>query len=170
MPVFRGNGLRAVELARRRGRQDVEHERALPGAAHARDARQQADGKFHVDAAEIVRPRLAHREKRAAGLLLLRVADDAQLARQRRPRARDLGGKLHARRGRALEQQMAALRARLGPELDDLVGDAHRVLVVLDDEHRVAAIAQRADRLEQFLVVVRMQSDAGLVEHVDHAD
>ena len=35
------------------------------------------------------------------------------------------------------------------PDVDDVVGDADRLLVVLDDEHRVAEIAQPDERLDQ---------------------
>ena len=41
---------------------------------------------------------------------------------------------------------------------------------MFDHEHGVAAIAQFAERGEQPLVVVRVQPDAGFVEHVDDTD
>ena len=44
------------------------------------------------------------------------------------------------------------------------------VLVVLDDHHRVAQIAQAGERLDEALVVALVQTDRRLVEHVEHAD
>ena len=56
-----------------------------------------------------------------------------------------------------------------GPEIDQIVGGANRLLVVLDDEHGVAEIAQLAERREQPAVVALVQADRRLVEHVQHA-
>ena len=42
--------------------------------------------------------------------------------------------------------------------------------VVLDDEHRVAEVAQREQRREQARVVALVQPDRRLVEDVEHAD
>ena len=40
---------------------------------------------------------------------------------------------------------------------------------MLDDDHRVAEVAQAAQRHEQALVVALVQADRGLVEDVEHA-
>ena len=45
---------------------------------------------------------------------------------------------------RALRDDLAAVLARAGPHVDDVVGGADRLLVVLDDDHRVAEVAQAA--------------------------
>ena len=60
-------------------------------------------------------------------------------------------------------------RPARGPEVDDVVGRADRVLVVLHDDHRVAEVAQAAERAQQPLVVALVQADARLVEDVEHA-
>jgi hypothetical protein len=44
-----------------------------------------------------------------------------------------------------------------------------RVLVVLDDDHRVAEVAQVAQRVEQAGIVALVQADGRLVQHVEHA-
>ena len=64
----------------------------------------------------------------------------------------------------------AALLAGAEPEIDDLVGDANHVGVVLDDQHRVALIAQLPQDRDQPQVVARVQADRRLVEHVERAD
>ena len=65
---------------------------------------------------------------------------------------------------------MAAAHAGAGAEVDDVVGGPHRVFVVLDDDDRVAQVAQPFERAEQPLVVARVQADRRLVEDVEHAD
>ena len=70
----------------------------------------------------------------------------------------------------ALRDDFAAMHAGAGADVDDVVGEADRVFVVLDHDHRVAQIAQARERAEQALVVALVQADRGLVEHVHHAD
>ena len=68
------------------------------------------------------------------------------------------------------EHELAALLAALGPELHHVVGGADRLEVVLDDEHRVAAVAQPKQQLEQPVHVARVQADRRLVEDVERVD
>ena len=51
-----------------------------------------------------------------------------------------------------------------------MVGRTHRVFVVLDDEKRVADVAQVFEDLDQPRVVARMKADARFVENVERAD
>ena len=71
---------------------------------------------------------------------------------------------------RPLGDDLAPLDAGPGAEVDEMVGRAHRVLVVLDDDHRVAQVAQPLQGREQPVVVARVQADRRLVEDVEHAD
>ena len=57
-----------------------------------------------------------------------------------------------------------------GPELHHVVRRADRLEVVLDDEHRVAAVAQPEEQPEQPVHVARVQADRRLVEHVERVD
>ena len=70
----------------------------------------------------------------------------------------------------ARDHDLAAVLARAGPDVDDVVGDPDRLLVVLDDEHRVAEVPQADHRVDEALVVALVQPDRRLVEHVEHAD
>ena len=65
---------------------------------------------------------------------------------------------------------LAAVLAGARPHVDDVVGRAHGLLVVLDDDHRVAEVAQAQQRVDEAAVVALVQADAGLVEDVEHAD
>ena len=70
---------------------------------------------------------------------------------------------------RALGDDVAAVLARAGADVDDVVGGAHRLLVVLDDQQRVAQVAQALQRADQPGVVALVQADARLVQDVEHA-
>src|SRR5690606_10707 len=65
---------------------------------------------------------------------------------------------------------LAAVRARAGPEVDDVVGGEDRLAVVLDHDHGVAEVAQVDQRVQEPLVVALMEPDRRLVEDVHHAD
>ena len=54
-------------------------------------------------------------------------------------------------------------------DVDDIVGGQDRVLVMLDDDDRVAEVAQVLQRVEQAGIVALVQADRRLVEHVEHA-
>ena len=77
--------------------------------------------------------------------------------------ARDLGR-------RALGDDLAAVLAGARAHVDHPVGRADGVLVVLDDDHGVADVAQPRERVDQAVVVALVQADRRLVEDVQHAD
>src|SRR3546814_6937985 len=64
---------------------------------------------------------------------------------------------------------MAAMHAGAGTKIDEMVGGSNRLLIVLDDDHRVAEVARANQGLEQTTVVAVMQPDRGLVENVKDA-
>ena len=70
---------------------------------------------------------------------------------------------------RPLHDHAAAVHARARAHLDDVIRRADRVLVVLDDDHGVADVAQALERGDHLDVVLGVQPDARLVEHVQHA-
>ena len=54
-------------------------------------------------------------------------------------------------------------------DVHDPVGHADGLLVVLDDDERVADVAQPHERGDELGVVLLVQADGGLVEDVEHA-
>ena len=72
--------------------------------------------------------------------------------------------------GGADGDDFAAADAGAGAEVDQVVGGPHRVFVVFDDDDRVAQVAELGERVEQALVVARVEADRGFVEDVEHAD
>jgi len=67
--------------------------------------------------------------------------------------------------GRARAQHAAAAVAAFGTEVDDPVGRADHVEVMLDHDQRMAACEQFAERLHQLGDVVEMQARGRFVEH-----
>ena len=66
--------------------------------------------------------------------------------------------------GRARRDQPAARLAALRTEVDDPVGRADHVEVVLDDDQRMPGVEQAAERAEQLRDVVEVQAGRRLVE------
>ena len=50
-----------------------------------------------------------------------------------------------------------------------MIGGAHRVFIVLDDDHRVTELRQPAQGEQQAIVIPRVQADRRLVENVENA-
>ena len=71
--------------------------------------------------------------------------------------------------GRAGGDDLAAMDAGRRAHIDEVIGGADRLLVMLDDDHGVAEIAQPLQRREQPVIVALMQPDRGLVQHIEHA-
>lgn len=71
--------------------------------------------------------------------------------------------------GRAVGEEFAAVDAGGGAEVNDAVGAGHEFVVVLDDEERVALGAERLERVDEAVVVARVEANARLVEDVEDA-
>ena len=59
--------------------------------------------------------------------------------------------------------------ARPRADVHDIIRRAHRVLVVLDHDQRIAEVAQTLERREQLVVVALVQTDGRLVEDIEDA-
>jgi hypothetical protein len=70
---------------------------------------------------------------------------------------------------RALGDDLAAVLAGARPEVDHVVGRRDRLLVVLDDDHAVAELAQLEQRVDQPPVVALVEADRRLVQDVEDA-
>ena len=73
-----------------------------------------------------------------------------------------------ARRRSSPARRQCRVHAGPGAHLDDVVGGANRVLIVLDDDHRVADVAQPRERADHLHVVLGMQTDARSSSTVEH--
>ena len=106
-------------------------------------------------------------KNRPSGTLRSARNRDRLLARQVR------AGQALARTGqvvdRPLGDDLASLDAGPWPEVNKMVGRAHRVFIVLDDDHRVAQLGEPAQGRQQSIVVTRVQADRRLVENIEDA-
>ena len=71
--------------------------------------------------------------------------------------------------GGACRDHLPPQFARSGAEVDYMRGSAYGVFVVFDHHQRVAARFEFLQRVEEYLIVARMQADGRLVEYVAHA-
>ena len=123
-------------------------------------------GTLHVDVLEVVLGRTLDLDVASRLATLPRDLDPAG-ARQELPGERL--GNLRDLIGGALRDHVAAVLTGERADVEHMVGGAHRVLVVLDDQHGVAEVAQTLERRDQLVVVALVQADRGLVEDVEHA-
>ena len=72
--------------------------------------------------------------------------------------------------GGALEDHFATFAPSTGTDVYNVVGTEHHIAVVLNDDDGIAQVAQFLQRTDESLVVTLMQTNAGLVEDVEHVD
>ena len=68
------------------------------------------------------------------------------------------------------EDDLATPTACIRPEVDDVVGSHHHILVVLYDDDGVAYIAERLEGVDEPLVVALVETDAGLIQDIQYID
>src|SRR5690606_5697872 len=157
----------AVERAGGAGVERVDGEARLARAGDAGDAGEGAERDRGGDVLEVVGAGAVDGELLAVALAAL--GRDRDLARAGEVLGGEAVGALQHFGERALRDDPAAVDAGAGAEVDHVIGGPDRVLVMLDDDHGVAEIAQALERLEQAVVVLLVEADRGLVEHVKHA-
>ena len=69
----------------------------------------------------------------------------------------------------AFGDDFAAVHARADAHVDDVVGRADGVFIVLNDQHAVADVAQVFQRFDQTVIIALMQADRRFVEHIHDA-
>ena len=69
---------------------------------------------------------------------------------------------------RSLSHQLTPARPGPGADVENVVGGADRVLIVLNDDHGIPKIAKVAEGLDEAVVVALVQADAWLVEDIQH--
>ena len=137
--------------------QHVVDERRLAGTADAGDAGQRVQRDLDIDVLQVV----------LGGALETNLVRQP-LAPRRRHRNRELVPEIFRGQRTRLEQQslvvarvddLAALLAGAEADVDDVIGNANHVLVVLDDEHGVALVAKLLEDVDEAPVVARVQTD-----------
>ncbi len=158
------------------GHQHVPRERGLARAGHAGNRHQTRQRNPRRDMAQVMQMRTLHgqplrrlgfpaRARRPHRAARLQRMDDRPRQELARGGVRCGGQRRHP----ALRHEMPAALAGAGANIDDVVGTADGVLVMLHHHQRVALVAKLAQGVQQDLVVARMQADGRLVQHVAHA-
>ncbi len=158
---------RAVEPPLERRAQGVVHERALPRAGDPGDRAEEAERDADVDILEVVvrRPGEEERAPRLRGAPRLREFDAPAPGEVLPGERRGGGGDL---RDRPLRDHRPPVDARAGAEVHDVIRGADGRLVVLDDDDRIAEVAEAGEGLEEARRVAGVEGDARLVEDVEH--
>ena len=159
----------AVEFAFEGFKEDVVDEGGLAGAGDAGDAEEAAEGEADVDVFEVV---FAGADDFEAIFELDAAAfgggDDLVFAGE------VLGGnRLRAVEDgfdRSLGDDPPPMRHRAGSDVDHPVRGANRILIMLDDDDRVADIGQMPQGADQPVVIALVEPDGRLVEDIAHAD
>ena len=162
-----GARVRAVEVALEGLVDDFVDERGFAAAGYAGDDRHHAQRNADVDVFQVIGARTAHRQPARGGFAVQRHGDAAAAGEIR---ARDRFRAGHDFLRRALRDELAAVFARARANIHDLIRGQHGVLVMLDDDQRVADVAQMLERLDEPRVVALVQADGRLIQNVEHAD
>ena len=157
----------AVQVARGGGVERVDGEARLARAGDAGDAGEGAERDRGGDVLEIVGGGAVDGELLAGALAALGGDRDRAAAGEIIGGEAVLVGEHLVER--ALADDLAAMDAGARAHVDHIIGVADRILVMLDDEHGVAEIAQPLERDQQPLIVALVEADRRLVEHVEHA-
>ncbi len=157
-------------LFRQMMEQHLLNQRRFARARDAGDHHQSLQRQLKIDVLEVV---LAGAANLQLGLIRprwLRIArlGDLTAAGQKIPRERSR--RLHQGRRCTLEHQLAAAFTRPGADIQDLVSGAHHLWIMLDDQQRVAGIAQALEDAHHPIHIARMQANAGLIEHEERVD
>ena len=146
-PVLAGLAFALVQIAVQRLDEDVADQRALAAAADAGDADERAERNLDVDVLEVVVRRAEDARGSCRCRLRRRCCRESRSAARRERYCAGQAARLLADvAGRSLHDHFAAAHAGAGAEVDDLIGGPHRLFVVLDDDDRVAHVAQPAER------------------------
>ena len=149
--------------------EDAAHQRTLAGAGDTGHAHQPLQRHAHVDPPQVVQAGLGDIEP------VVRLGRAAILSDQRMPdgirQAAASGGVRVGLqlRHRALGHHAPAVDAGARPQVDDVLGAADGVFVVLHHQDGVALAFQPAEGVQQHAVVARVQADGGFVQDVAHA-
>ena len=158
----------AVQLAGQLLQDDAVDQRTLAGAGNAGDAGHDAERDADVDMLQVVLRGAAHDQPMAV----------ARLGGQPGCRSGSWplrywpvieAGVGHDLVGCAGGDDIAAVLAGAGSHVDDVVGCQHGLLVMLDDQDRVAEVAQALQRAQQPRVVALVQADARFVQDIEDA-
>ena len=154
-----------TERAAERRVEHLAHQRRLARAADAGDHAHATDGDAEAHVLQVVLARSGDLEE-GRRRRTMRAHHPSGLAQGLRRRRRRVG---EDDAGGAFDHDVSAAPSTARPHVDDVVGGADGLGVVLDDQHGAAGVHQRAQVVEERLRVARVQTDGRLVEYVERA-
>ena len=160
-------GLGPVQVGPQLVVQDLVDQGGLAGTRHAGDAGKGTQRKFHVHMAQVVLRRAEHLQIVAVPLPALFGHRDLFAPGQVVPGNGARG--VHDLLGGTGSHDAPAVYARPGAHVDDIVGLAHGILVVLHHQQGVAQVPQFLQGGQQLVVVPLVQADGGLVQDIQHS-
>ena len=170
--VLAGHFGRLALGLQQRGVQNVVDERGLARSRDAGHAHQALQRDRDVDVLEVVLFGAEDLEARRGWQHARAAFGPDRLAGALAP-GEVLGGQrlgLPQFGGRAEEHDLAAALAGARAHVHDPVGLEHDLRVVLDDDERVARVAQALHHVDDAAHVARVQADGGLVQHEERID
>ncbi len=159
---------RAVDALHERSHEDVVDERRLARTRHPGHGHETAQRELDIYVLEIVLAGATHHEGLGRRLAPQLRNRDLALARQVLPGHRRLGPQQAFDRARV--DDVAAVLAGPGTDVDDMVGHPDGLLVVLNHQHGVAQPPEPLQSFDEPTVVPLVKADRRLVQHVEHAD
>ena len=139
----------------------------LSAPGYAGDTDQFAQGEVYVDPLQVVL-RCAADDKLMAVALPARGGDGDLLAPAEILAGDRLGAGAQVVHGSRADH-LSAVDAGAGTDVDDMVGRAHGLFVMLHHDQSVSQVAQAVQRFQELGVVPLMQADARFVQNVQHA-
>ena len=168
LAVQAGRHLGVVDVLHQRAHEDVVDQAGFTRPGHAGDAHERAERNADGEVLQVVFAGADDAQPAIARGAAPVGHFDRHLLGQVLPGQACLG--LQQALDRAGVHHLAAVLAGARADVDHVVGSPDRVLVVFDDDHRVAQAAQALEGFDQPVVVALVQADRRLVEHVQHAD
>ena len=156
-----------MQLVRERLVDDLVHERRLAGSGDTGHDHELAHRKLDIDVLQVVLGGASHPERTE---VIVPTLGHGDLPPVREELARDGVLVPLDLRGGPLGDHVSPVLAGAGAHVDEPVGGTHHLLVVLDDEHRVAEVSKSLERPDQLVVVPLVETDRRLVQDVEDAD
>jgi hypothetical protein len=158
----------AVQPARGRLVERVDQEGRFAAAGDTGDAGERAQRHVDIDVFELL-PRAPFTEIWRFLLILRRSVGSGIIFAPDRYCPVSEAGLAMISAGRSLGDDGAAMNPGAGADIDDVIGRQHGILVMFDDDDRVAQIPQVLERFQQPGIVALMQADGGLIQNVKNA-
>src|SRR6185312_1196971 len=165
--VFAWRFARFVHRPGERFREDIVHQRRFATARNTGNNDKFSERKLGIDFLEVVLRGAFHADRLSCSGAAFRGHFDPKLARKIAASERE--GRFADRIRRAAGDEFATETAGARTKVEHIIGALDGVGIVLDDEYRVAQVAKLGERIEETVIVARVEADRGFIQHVENA-